>query len=411
MRVLHVLSQRPSLTGSGVTLEAFVRHAASDGCEQRAVIGVPADDPRPGVGGLPDSQIHPLVFDSEALPFPVPGMSDVMPYRSTRFSSLGDADVERYLAAWRAHIGPIIASFRPDIIHSHHVWLLSSVLPEIAPGVPVVTSCHATGLRQMRLCPQLKPRVVAGCSRIGRFLVLHHDHERELRDTLVLSDEPDRVRVIGAGYREDVFHPRGRDDEAAARSLPPSLVYAGKYSHSKGLPQLLDAVELLRERWPGLILRVAGTGAGEEAEALRTRMKALSPTVVLHGQVDQPRLAELMRGADVFVLPSFYEGLPLVLVEALACGCRPVCTRLSGVEEELAPRLGSLLELVDLPRLVGPDVPHPDDLPAFVDRLARSLDRALTLPRLVEAPSALREFRWRAVYERVAATWRELTAQ
>ena len=56
-----------------------------------------------------------------------------------------------------------------------------------------------------------------------------------------------------------------------------------------------------------------------------------------------------MRRSTVCVLPSFYEGLPLVLVEALACGCRLVATDLPGVVDELAPRIGAALELVELP--------------------------------------------------------------
>ena len=98
---------------------------------------------------------------------------------------------------------------------------------------------------------------------------------------------------------------------------------------------------------------VAGSGAGEEADRLRTRMLAMAPTVVLHGQLSQAALAELMRTCAVFVLPSFYEGLGLVLVEALACGCRLVATALPGVQEQLAPLLGPALQKVAMPRMVG----------------------------------------------------------
>ena len=95
-RILHVLSQRPSRTGSGVTLEAVVEHAARRGWTQAAAVGVPVDDPRPRVGGLPAGSVHPLTFAPDdpgcrAVPdvdFPVPGMSDVMPYRSSVWSTL-----------------------------------------------------------------------------------------------------------------------------------------------------------------------------------------------------------------------------------------------------------------------------------------------------------------------------------
>ncbi len=73
---------------------------------------------------------------------------------------LDAAGVDRYLGAWRAHLSSVVEALRPDLIHSHHVWLMSSVLKDIAPDTPVVTHCHATGLRQMVLCPHLAERVV-----------------------------------------------------------------------------------------------------------------------------------------------------------------------------------------------------------------------------------------------------------
>ncbi len=120
-----------------------------------------------------------------------------------------------------------------------------------------------------------------------------------------------------------------------------------------------------------------------------------------------------MRRSAVCVLPSFYEGLPLVLVEALACGCRLVATELPGITERLAPHLGEALELIPLPRLIGVDTPHADDLPTFVDHLATALARAVDRPPLgdprVSLPGALEPFTWRAVFQHTEQVWRGLT--
>jgi glycosyltransferase involved in cell wall biosynthesis len=138
----------------------------------------------------------------------------------------------------------------------------------------------------------------------------------------------------------------------------------------------------------------------------------MAPTVVMHGQLDQSALAALMRDSAVFVLPSFYEGLPLVLVEALACGCRLVCTDLEGVRREIAPYLGAALTLVPMPRLRTVDQPEADDIPAFVDALTTSIARALGQPPLGDPsqtmPEALEHFRWSAVCERIEAVWTRL---
>jgi glycosyltransferase involved in cell wall biosynthesis len=389
-----------------VTLEALVRHAAAAGWDQHVVAGVPAEDPSPEVGGLGAERLHPLVFSTPELPFPVPGMSDVMPYASTRFSAMSREQLALYRTAWRRHLAGVLAAVEPDVIHSHHVWLMSSLVKDLAPGTPVVTQCHATGLRQMSLCPHLAEEVRQGCRRNDRFLVLHREHARALAESLGVAAE--RIRVVGAGFREELFHSRGRAEDAAGR-----ILYVGKLSAAKGLPWLLDAFERLERRRgePGassrLELHIAGSGAGEEADALRRRMEAMSG-VVLHGHLDQWALAGWMRRSSVCVLPSLYEGLPLVLVEALACGCRLVATDLPGVTEQLAPHLGEALELVPLPRLVTVDTPAQEDLPAFVERLADALAAALGKPPLAAAAEPPEALTWAAVFRRIEAVWLEL---
>jgi glycosyltransferase involved in cell wall biosynthesis len=403
VRILHALSQRPSLTGSGITLEALVHHAADNGHEQRVVVGVPVDDPHPEVGGLAGDRMHPLIFGDPPLDFAVPGMSDVMPYPSTRFSELTDGQVRTYLRAWTDHLRPIVDDFRPDIIHSHHVWLMSGLVKDVAPDTPVLTQCHATGIRQMELCPHLADQVRRGCSRIDAFAVLYRGHAEELETCLGVAG--DRIHKVGAGYRDDLFH--------APMSAPePALLYVGKYSAAKGVPWLLDAFERLVAGRPGLRLHVAGGGSGEEADSIRARMDRMAPAVVQHGQLEQPELADVARQSTVCVLPSFYEGVPLVLVEALACGCRLVATELPGIVEELAPRLGIALEMVEPPRLESVDRPRPEDLPPFVDRLQTAIERALDAPPLgdpaITMADALRHFSWSAVSELIETVWRSL---
>jgi len=405
MRVLFVLSQRPELTGSGVTLDALVRESTAAGHEAFVLCGVPSGDPVPAVGGLHPAHVATVSFGPGGdLPYAVPGMSDVMPYESTVWSTMSAERLTSYREVWSARLADVVTRVRPDLVHLNHLWLVSSIAPRVLGAIPSVVHGHATGLRQMELCPPLRDEVVGGLRIHRGFVVLHEEHADRTARALGVGRE--RVRVVGAGYRTDVF---GAAETVPAAERRGHLLFVGKYSAAKGLPWLLDACEVRWERGEDFVLHVAGDGSGPEAEQLRTRMQS-QERIVLHGRLDQRELADLMRRSATLVLPSLYEGLPLVLAEARACGCSLVSTALEGVVDVIAPVLGDALTLVPLPRRNGPDRVDSRDERSFVRDLIRAIDEALG--RVTEpAPThSLEPFTWHAVFRRVESFWEDVMA-
>ena len=88
-----------------------------------------------------------------------------------------------------------------------------------------------------------------------------------------------------------------------------------------------------------------------------------------------------MGQAHLVVLPSFFEGLPLVVLEALASGCRVVTTALPGVVEVLGGYDTEAISMVPRPRLLGQDTPHPEDEASFVRNLAGALESQILAAR------------------------------
>ena len=125
MKILHLLSQRPEATGSGIYIQAMIREAARRGHENFLLAGVPqGEGPQPD--GLGAAACEFVRFQGGDLPFAVVGMSDIMPYPSTRFADLSPLDVELYERCFADKLQEVVARIHPQLIHSHHLWLLTA---------------------------------------------------------------------------------------------------------------------------------------------------------------------------------------------------------------------------------------------------------------------------------------------
>jgi glycosyltransferase involved in cell wall biosynthesis len=177
---------------------------------------------------------------------------------------------------------------------------------------------------------------------------------------------PETIVVVGAGYDTRLFNSNPKPDPN-----PVQLVYAGKLSKAKGVPWLLRA--LLMIDYPAWQLHLVGDGSGEEKDSCLRLTEQMGKRVCLHGAVSQEDLARIMKQSHILVLPSFYEGLPLVLLEGLASGCRIIATNLPGVNEMLGEVQGDFVSLVKAPRLLFLDEPHNEDENVFEQDLAHAL--------------------------------------
>nr|NJM04637.1 glycosyltransferase family 4 protein [Desulfobacula sp.] len=122
-------------------------------------------------------------------------------------------------------------------------------------------------------------------------------------------------------------------------------------------------------------------------------------------------LGALMRRCHVFVLPSFFEGLPLVLMEALASGCRIIATALPGVTEILGTQESPMVSLIPLPELKTIDTPHPKDEEGLEIELAHILGRVTDAVVKGPAPdpdsvrSLSEPYTWGKIYKKIEAVY------
>jgi glycosyltransferase involved in cell wall biosynthesis len=158
-----------------------------------------------------------------------------------------------------------------------------------------------------------------------------------LVDAVVPITRACALEVLGperAAHADVILHglpPLPADSEV----LPPvELLYVGRPGHRKRVRALPFVLAHVREALPEARLRIVGFGWDEEP-GLRRDFEALGllAGVECAGAVASQRLAAHYRAAQLLVVPSAYEGLPLVLVEAMQCGLPVVATRVSGHAE------------------------------------------------------------------------------
>jgi len=406
VRILNVISQRPDSTGSGIYLQQIMAQAWASGHDNYLVCGLNGSAPVE-LPGIDPSHVSVVRFETPKNPQALVGMSDVMPYPSRRFSSLGPADIDSYLDHFRSAIGSALACFKPDVIHTHHLWLVSSIIKDLAPEIPVAVSCHGSDLRQFHQCPSLAVSVSRGCRKIERVCCLTARQHDEI--AALYGIEKCFISIVGAGFDDRIFNLENRMPGNNDRC---TIVYAGKLSSAKGVPWLLRALKAL-ERFP-FHLHLAGSGQGREYHHCIEEAGKLGSQVTIHGPLPQNELAGLMRLSDIFILPSLFEGLPLVVLEALACGCRVIATDLPGCRE-IAQRLpeGSV-DLVPAPVTLDAATSHPADERHFTDDLIRALR-----PYMHDKPNSgghvltrtdLDYFSWKSVYQRIEKIWIEVVS-
>ena len=175
-----------------------------------------------------------------------------------------------------------------------------------------------------------------------------------------------RIEVARLGVNPELYEPRPHRDSAA----PLEILSVGRLAAVKAHSVLVAAVaRLVRD---GLDVRLRVAGDGPERAALEAQIAALQldGRVILAGWQNQDRVREMYRQADVFALASWLEGIPVVLMEAMAMEIPCVATRITGIpelirdgedgllvtagqERELADALKKLYEDAELRRRLG----------------------------------------------------------
>ena len=366
MKILSISAQKPDSTGSGIYLTELVKAFSKKGHEQAVMAGIGPEDQVELPSGV---SFYPVRFETDALPFPVAGMSDEMPYKSTRYQDLTPEMVRQFQESFLGTLDRILAEFDPDVILCHHLYLLTAFVRRHCPDRKIYGFCHNTDLRQMEKTDLERAFIAEEIRKLDGIFTLQEAQTERIRQ--IYHVDRSRIQVVGIGYNDKIFTQKQfvRTDERV------TMVYAGKIAEKKGVKSLIRALgKLCLEKDPSA------------AQNVRV----------------------FLAGGALFVLPSFYEGLPLTPVEALACGDRVVMTDLPGIRDWMktyAPDAG--IRFVTPPKMKAVDEPEESGLAVFEEQLAEALDETAAEVkaggRNRRKAADLSRIRWEQVAARVEA--------
>ena len=364
MKILHVLAQLPIKTGSGVYFTNVIEGLKKFDVEQAAVY---ATTPEYDFNFL-DEKFE-VEFQGKDISFPIVGMSDIMPYENTLYKNMTTEMLKTWQEAFRKKLEIAKKEFKPDVVITHHLWILSSIVCDVFEGEKVIGVCHNTDIRQAEKNPAMKDKYVKSLDKLDKILALSSGVIEGISN--IYSYPEDKIVNIGAGYNEKIFYPV----EKYEKQNNVKILYAGKFDESKGFYELIKAFRLLEKKDANVELELIGNLKEED----RPRVEALvgdSKKIKIYNAVDQAHLGEIMRHKDIFILPSYFEGLGLIAVEALGSGLRVVATEIEGLIEFLGDKINNseIIEYIAMPTIYDTDKAVEEEKPAFVNRIVGALE-------------------------------------
>ena len=266
-----------------------------------------------------------------------------------------------------------VASGGVDVIHAH--W----VLPQGLGARLALLGLH----NQPRLICTSHGGDLLGFDGVAMRALKRWVLQRAAMLTTVSQLIADKAQALGVGPLKQRVVPMGIDTDQmnagpSVSRAAMELLFVGRMVEKKGLPTLLEAMASLYQRWPGATLTLVGDGPLRPMLEARCQTLGLQACVHFVGALPNAELPAYYSRATVCVAPSVVtaegdqEGLPVTLMEAMACRCPVVASRLGGIAEVIEHEVSGLLVA-------------PRDVAALVTALERMLQDAPLRARLADA--------------------------
>ena len=344
MRIL-ILNHFP-LAGSGSG--TYVNNIAKSFVQRGHHVCIIMPENTTKISNSDNIKIHPVFFKREEiiegqLDFNFPCM-DSHPRSNFLFHNMTNLQIEQYENAFRKAIEEEILVFKPDIIHSQHIWILSGLLKDY--NIPYIITSHGAEFityKRTNIFDKYGIKAVEGSKKI---IAISEDNIKEIIDKF--PNTKDKILYIKNGYNSQDFYEKNLDKRVVLKRFSINkkfekiVLFVGRISEMKLLDTLFKAAKIYEKE--NILTLIVGDGDYKNnLNVLKQELKLQN--IVFLGSKGHEDLNDLYNIADVLVLPSRKEALPLVAIESLACGTPAVVTNQSGMADIITKDVGLTFEM------------------------------------------------------------------
>jgi len=248
---------------------------------------------------------------------------------------------EMFIYLWRGYFltGKLISEHQYDLVHAIFGFPSGLIAYLFRKKVPYVVSMRGSDVPYFNSRFSLSYKVMAPLIKLIWNSAIGLTSNSEGLKQLALESKPNMaIKVIPNGVDVNEFSPNVSETGPGLKILT-----VARLIERKGIGYLIDAVSKLKLSIPELSLTVVGSGNMKSVLEEQAKEKMNSDSIRFLGEVPHNELAAIYSSHDIFVLPSFNEGMSNALLEAMASGL-PIITTLTGGSKELLNGNAVLIE-------------------------------------------------------------------